>query len=275
MSEKEAIEWVDSSAIDLFLECGLRFKLEVLEGLLSPGGPSHHLLVGGAFAAAVDTLRRTGDLARAAIALADNFPWDIQNLGPKTFHNTLLALTLYDERFSSSPLWETVASEFTFTVDIPGHPNVSYVGRIDALLRHKATGGLFILDDKTTGKIGPKWVNKWLLRGQFIGYVWALRSLGFEVDGVVCRGIKLSSSPELYEVGPILIQPHLLSMWEKRLTSVVTLMVRGPYLPSMRDNCSWCPWHQACLSGDWTAPVNQTPWHPVSGDLPIEVNDDT
>lgn len=274
------IQWVDSSAIDLFLTCGRRFKLEALDLREPAEGSSHHLRVGGAFAQATDTLRREGDLTKAIICLADSFPFD-STFPPKTFSNTVLSLILYDERFSSSPLWEVAASEFSFTVDVPGHEDISFVGRVDALLRSKTTGLLFVLDDKTTGRMGPKWGNKWPLRGQFIGYVWALRHLGFDVQGVVCRGVKISSaSPEIAEFGPFFIHDHLLSSWEERLSHVVERMKSGPFLPAFNDTCAWCPWHSDCRElplEKITGRKREVLWDPVHGSYstpPWENGDD-
>lgn len=264
---EQAIEWVDSSAIDLFQTCGRRFDFEIRRRLLPPGGPSHHLQVGAAVASAMDSLRKRNSLEAAIVALASSFPFDLA-LGPKSFPNCVRAVVAYAERFANHPVWEVVASEFSFTVEIPGHPDISYVGRVDALLRSKATGLLFVLDDKTSSRIGPSWIKKWTLRGQFIGYVWALRQLGYDVQGVVCRGIKLGPKPEIYEVGPIFVD-NLIEDWTRKLSAITSLMKQGPYLPAFADHCSWCPWHDTCLYGTLDqARENPDPWDPVVGELP-------
>lgn len=78
----------------------------------------------------------------------------------------------------------------------PAHPNGGpflYCGRFD-MLGH-INGRPVVRDEKTTGSsIGDRWSEQWDLRGQFLGYIWACRQGGIDINDVMIRGIGIQKT---------------------------------------------------------------------------------
>lgn len=86
------------------------------------------------------------------------------------------------------------AVEFSFAIPLPiKHPDsgepILYAGRFDAIMEY--AGGLYANDDKTATSLGASWSKQWELRGQFIGYAWAMREFGIPPAGTIVTGISI------------------------------------------------------------------------------------
>jgi hypothetical protein len=62
-------------------------------------------------------------------------------------------------------------------------------GRFDAVVEF--AGGIYPNDEKTTSSLGSSWSKQWEMRGQFVGYCWALRELGIPPAGMIVSGISI------------------------------------------------------------------------------------
>lgn len=83
---------------------------------------------------------------------------------------------------------------FSFPLDASG--NYVFVGRIDAIVEDKLTGRLRILDHKFTGRINPRFVERFRTDTQFSGYIWAgQQQLSTTIDGGYVNAIELSRLP--------------------------------------------------------------------------------
>lgn len=124
--------------------------------------------------------------------------------------------------------------EFSFAVELepskgfPLHPTTSepfiYAGRFDLMGMYNSVLPV-IEDDKTTRIVGPSWMDQWVMRHQFLGYIWALKQLGYPHRHVVVRGIGLKKELELIETAPIHIQNHMLDKFEVSLKATLHKLV--------------------------------------------------
>lgn len=171
---------------------------------------SIHLHFGGALAYGLENFRTTYytqgrdfDKALAAGVRAIITFWgDFE--GPDKSKKTLEAciLALYDYFCEYNPETDPVqplmtengpAVEFTFALPLPGtkHPQtgkpILYTGRFDMLGVYN--GGVYVVDEKTSGALGSSWAKSYRLASQFSGYIWASRQFGHNVAGAVIRGI--------------------------------------------------------------------------------------
>lgn len=81
------------------------------------------------------------------------------------------------------------------------HPDddvlLKYCGNFDALMIDLDDGGLWVMDEKTSSQMGPKWVNQWPLDSQMTGYVWGagrmLLDMGIteEIKGAIIGGVAI------------------------------------------------------------------------------------
>jgi hypothetical protein len=125
--------------------------------------------------------------------------------------------------------------EFSFAVELepskgfPLHPTTYepfiYAGRFDLMGMYNDILPV-IEDDKTTRILGPSWMDQWVMRHQFLGYIWALKQLGYPHRHVVVRGIGLKKELELIETQPIHVPNHMLDKFEDSLRSTLHRMVQ-------------------------------------------------
>ena len=123
-------------------------------------------------------------MAGALTYYATQRPIDKELLIPFTFLPEILAIEM----------------SFDFPIGI-NHPEtneeLTYCGRYD-LLAQDENGVIWVVDEKTTGSLGPKWGNQWDLEGQITGYVWGARklldSIGLKdskIGGAIINGIAI------------------------------------------------------------------------------------
>jgi len=206
----------DSTMRGSFVSCPRKFMYEFLFRL-APRKVSIHLHFGACFARGLEDFRKvfydtnsTLDLRErydAALAAGifgvfdewGEYELEYDDPTPKTLENCLLAFDAYLQNWN--PATDYVkpyqaatgpAVEFTFGLPIPevlhpltGEPLI-YAGRFDMLGEYSSM--LYVVDEKTTSQLGPKWAGQWPLRAQFTGYVWAANTFGMDVLGAIVRG---------------------------------------------------------------------------------------
>ena len=112
----------------------------------------------------------------------------------------LFILELYYKRF---PIYN---EEFEVVTNAQGKPyletgfaidvgqNKVFTGKIDAIVRMKKTGRLWIVDHKTTQKIlNDFYFKTYTLHNQITGYLWAVRELlGEEPEGCIINALRIA-----------------------------------------------------------------------------------
>lgn len=84
--------------------------------------------------------------------------------------------------------------EVPFELPLSDEGDIIYMGRCD-LIPLWETGDYVVLDDKTTGKLSSYWAKKWVMDSGQSGYVWAMRQLGYPIQGSVINGIEFAKLP--------------------------------------------------------------------------------
>lgn len=177
------------------------------------------------------------------------------------------------------------AVEFSFAVPIPGtsHPvtgePILYVGRLDMLAsREPDSDVVWAVDEKTTAQLGPKWGTQWELRGQFIGYAWAVSQYGYKCAGAVVRGCKITSTGAIgFAEVPIAIKPHLMDRWlgelQQDCADIKAAWEANAWRYDFADGCSsygGCPYQIACSAKQPEKWIEHNfvdnLWNPVTGE---------
>jgi hypothetical protein len=131
--------------------------------------------------------------------------------------------------------------EYTFSIPLepcgklndgtnfPLHPTTGepflYVGRFDML--GMLGGRPVVRDEKTTGgSIGQSWASQWPLRNQFIGYTWACRQCGIDLDTVVVRGIAIQKTQIVHAEAIVPYSDFLRQRWLDQLRRDMWRLVR-------------------------------------------------
>lgn len=290
---------IDSSAISTFRSCHRKFFWNSVQKF-KPIGQSIHLVAGGAFAAGIEAARiaqfahspsqqlNIDQLCEAAMPAFAKAWGDYPEMGDKAknFHNTFHALEAYMQEYPPfldivQPFMKpdgTPATEFSFAIPLPvnnplGEPYI-FAGRFDLL----GTFGdlLVVQDEKTTSALGPYWLRQWDLRGQFLGYVWACRQLGYQIDHCVIRGIAIQKTQHQFAAVPVQYAQHLIDRWYEELLYTLHDINRcyasGRWAYNFADACGsygGCSFHDLCMSRDpsnWLTNYEHNPWSPIDLD---------
>lgn len=219
-------QYIDSTMLTCFRSCPQKYYKEFVCGLRPPG-MSVDLHAGACFATACEIFRKSfyGDhlsvqdamlKAHAAFMVAwGDFEIPEFKKTAKTKDNTWFAVEEYFKHFAPAtdhiqPYYFDGKPTFEFTFAIPLEPATNvppeqghgqfplhpsgdpflYTGRFDMFGSY--AGKPTPVDDKTSGRsISTGWSDQWNLRNQFIGYTWACRQMGMDVDTVIPRGITI------------------------------------------------------------------------------------
>jgi hypothetical protein len=130
-----------------------------------------------------------------------------------------------------------VEHSFAIPLDIP-HPvtgdAILYSGRHDMVAVLAGAYGkepwtadqVWCVDEKTTGQMGATWANQWRLRGQFIGYTWALRQLGIPATGTLVRGICIYKVRKpAFQEAYMQVSDLLIDRWYRQINNDILSMV--------------------------------------------------
>ena len=200
---------IDSTMLSAYTDCPQKFFIEYCLRL-SPQGRSPDLHGGGAVAAGMEATRKAFfhdgksmeesvgvGLEAFTIYWGDFEPPEKHN---KTYINMAHAFTEYWIKWNLetddlTPLdlpGEASSIEFTFalptrvTHPITGDP-ILYSGRCD--LAATRGGIVQVVDEKTTKSLGSSFARKWGMRGQFMGYCFALNTLGMQCEHALIRAL--------------------------------------------------------------------------------------
>lgn len=201
-------ETIDSTMLGTFRACPQKYFRQYMQHY-KPRGESVHLIAGGAFAEGVEYARRAfyidgktpkeSEAAGIAALLRKYGDYSPPIESAKSVERMVGALVFYFDRW---PLGQDGAVpidregvrgiEYSFAEPFPFlHPvtrdPLLYTGRAD-MLAHYA-GGRFAFDEKTTTSLGARWADQWEMRSQFTGYCWASKNSGYDIQGVLVRGV--------------------------------------------------------------------------------------
>lgn len=227
---------VDSTMLSSYSSCPQKFFQEFILARV-PIGRSIHLHAGGCVASAMENIRnwfyRDGLPLEECLERAfQKFVFDWGMVEPpdkeyKDFVNCWMVVEEYFRHYHPAadyfqPFMKTDGSpavEFRFAIPTEVmHPEtgdpILYSGRLDLLSEpHDTPGQVWAVDEKTTKSVGAQWHKQWDLRGQFIGYVYAARVLGFNCIGAVARGMAIYQTKFDFPEKPVLIPDYLLRRW--------------------------------------------------------------
>lgn len=288
---------IDSTMMSAFRSCHQKWFREFGLGL-RPVETSIDLHAGGVFSATLEryytefwTNAVPHDVALARAYATFTTEWGDfvirKEKHPKTPENMWAAVESYFATYPArtdhvQPFFagNSPSFEFSFAIplDFPGFPRhpVSgdpfiYTGRFDMFGRfgQKAC----VRDEKTAQRLESNWAEKWDLRAQFMGYLWALQHLGVRCDTVVVRGVIITTK-EIRQVEAIKIYPKfLIDRWFEQLRRDLIKLVachnEGWWDYNLGDSCTAygnCAFMQLCTTPQpdvWMQNYVQRRWNPL------------
>ena len=287
---------VSNSALEASATCStlalLRYGYQVI-----PIEDVFPIQVGTAIHAALAVLYRTGDKQAAFIALLNTYPKGLPPKANYEWDNVSCIMTHYIDAvvlpYFISPDLVELWFEQVLHEDEEG--TIVLCGRIDALPQDNTTQSLWVMDNKSTGKITDWWLKKFRMGSQLTGYTWAAsRFLGQHIPGAIINGIELPKLPmpgkkcrvhgvdyaecRKYHANHQVFQlerpPHALETWKldavyqaKRLRELVKTYAVSPegikYVRmqgTMCGGCTFCSFIDFCIANrpvEWIGSVLQ------------------
>jgi hypothetical protein len=298
---------IDSTMMNCFRSCPMKYYREYVQGLRPPG-ISIDLHAGACFASALEEVRKQiyghgkplGDAlvlaqARFFVEWGDVEPPEWKRTA-KTKDRVWEAVEAYFQHHS--PLTDHIQPykkadgsptlEYTFAIpltdeDFPLHPDGSpflYAGRFDMIGQYQSNP--CIVDEKTTGSsIGQKWAYQWDLRSQFLGYLWACRTNGINVNTVVVRGIAIQKEQIVFAEAIKLYSDHLVNKWYEQLRrdmwKILECHNNNYFDYNLGETCTaygLCPYMTSCASPNpeaWLQEFEVRHWDPTHKN-PVETS---
>lgn len=289
---------IDNTAREQFFTCPMKFRYSTI-GKLQPLRKSIHLHAGGAYAAGLETIRKSfydlglseEDSLLSGVDTCIRFYGDYEPSGTdvKTCERMVGALASYVVQYPLatdaikpyrySPTKSAI--EFTFAIPLEEciHPvtrePILYAGRFDMLAERAGT--LFVEDDKTTSQLGSQWSNQWDLNSQFTGYVWAAKQFDLPVAGAIIRGQSILKASYGHAQVVTYRPDWMLDRWYRQLVHDVNRAIACwednlTFDFSLGSACaaySGCEFKTLCTARnplDWLAHYSQRHWNPTEKD---------
>lgn len=288
-------DYIDSSARKTAVGCMKQAEYQYIRHL-KPKGISIHLHFGGCFAKGLEIFRKDyyggrRDYDHAMMVgteaiiktWGDVEPPDFGSGAKKNIEACVCALVSFFDEYppDSDPVQPVMtkdgpAVEWSFALPIPGvwHPTTGapmlYSGRFDMLAE---MGGAIMPDDeKTASQLGAGWAKNWKLASQLTGYAWAAREFGFNVQGVVIRGVGILTEKITHqfiiEKRPRWMVDRWLEQLQRDTKRLIASWEEGYFDYTLDGACSYyggCPYLPLCTSKD------PEPW--IEADFEIDVWD--
>lgn len=292
---------VDSTILSTVRACGMKFFWTTVKNLRAPG-LSVDLHAGGVFASTIETIYRSlylDGLSFPASVGAGQFVFEQQwgdfvipewKKSNKTKDRMWDAVESYLAMYHPPSDWIIPWTdggrdpfEFSFAIpltldttglDFPLHPSGDpfiYAGRFDAIGSHH--GLPCVRDDKTTSYFTKDWEQSWDLRGQFLGYCWAMQSLGFDIDTVAVRGVAILKTEiqhrEAIKQYPRFLVDRWLRQSRRDIIRILESFERGEWDSSLGTECTsyggcaYVPLCTAAVPEPWESQYEIRKWNPL------------
>lgn len=173
----------DYTAISTFTSCPYKYYLRHVLGLVGIRAPIAANF-GRVIHLCLDEWYKSFSLDKAIAVLRANWKDDPEDQ-KRTIAVGEKILKLYDEKYKDPP-FKVLDSELAFEIPIPETP-YKLMGRIDKIIEWHGKVG--IMDHKTTSMLGATYFNKIKPSGQFTGYAYAGRALGYPISFVLLDAI--------------------------------------------------------------------------------------
>ena len=175
--------------------------------------------------------------------------WEVQN---RTSPNRASTVVIDD-----TPL---VEASFCFKLaDIDGY-EVMWAGTIDAVVRR--SDGLWVMDHKTTSRLGETFADDKQRSDQMLGYVWAAQQISEvlrePIKGVLINAASMQSKGPVFQTYPLPYAPSAVDAWLEDIKTNLHFLIKeleefdfgNNHVRTNRESCvkkyGKCPYFDVC-----------------------------
>lgn len=247
-----------------FVSCPTKMMRRHVQNIRPIGDKSVDLLFGSCSATGVEVARKSFYVsgwpvqsaieAGIAAATAQYGNFQPPDRSYKTRDRLAGALRYYFEQWplgedGLTPLPDGIECRFDIAIPIL-HPDTGewlrYAGRYDMLAKD-ANGRIYVVDEKTTSKLGDSWVAQWDLDAQMTGYIWAVQQTidrhkhGEDIEIMAqIRGVSILMRDYGHVEIPIVRPQWMIDRWYEQMLRDVERMVdaykRGQWDVALHSN---------------------------------------
>lgn len=235
---------IDNTIRKAFVRCPMLMKRQFVDNLRSVNENSVDLHFGACFARGLEVTRKhffeaphyeALDAIQRGIEEAQRMWGNFQSppLSNKTLPRLIGALRYYFEQWplgedGLTPVGDGIECSFAFDLPIM-HPEtglpLKYCGRFD-MLAVDANGRYYVVDEKTTGRLGDSWYLQWDMDSQMTGYIYSVKREHTDVEVVAqVRGISILKNDYGHAEVPVVRSQHMLDQWYEQLLHDVQHMI--------------------------------------------------
>jgi len=259
----------DHSQIQEYKECGFRYKLHYKEGFRKreEDQTEHHANFGGAVHAGLEAHYKGGEWEAVKKAFCAAYPVQLDSDDKaKTQENGLTLLKSYVSRYGEQDKarWEVLSVEETDTFQVVG--GVDHVVKLDLVVRDRASGEVYGVDHKTTGKsLDYRYWNQFDPNTQITTYCAYMEQKYGSCSGMWINGISFGFRQRMYKGEPAGFHcdmkrnlfnrnPHQVEAWRKDVLQWIAKMQEAEKTGWYGKNtafCGWCSYRPICVA-EWT-----------------------
>jgi len=268
----------DYTMMSTFLRCPKRYYFRMVRHLVGLKPPTAAEF-GRCIHAALDTWFATHDKKLAKAVFEKIWPETMAD-NKRNLAVGLKLLDLYAEKYDHEG-FKVLATEQTF--DLPLFDDINLVGRIDKIIDWG--GAIYVLDHKTTSRLGYEYFYKIKPNIQFDGYIYAAKKLGYDkCDGVVLDALLVAKGlltlSQLAKLTPLArdISERTEKDLKKYLRNVRRIIDNiergystGVWIENTEGCCDFgeCPYRRLCKEDEdlheriMTSEYRVEPWDPL------------
>lgn len=183
---------VSNNSTSIFNSCQKKYFWTYVQGL-KPIRKSSALSLGGIIHEAFDLYYRGTSLGDTSKFIHDTMDSQIANAKPEEIEDLTIVKHILLGMWSFHPFklsdWTSIKPEMEFRVKIPGTRGIVFVGKIDGLVTDQS-GSMWVRELKTTSQPFSQFELRSRQSPQGSGYIWAMRQLGYPVQGIIYDYIK-------------------------------------------------------------------------------------
>lgn len=247
---------IDYTALSTFTTCPKKYYFRIIRGIVGKKPPVAAEF-GRAIHKALDVWHTQRDIDKAIQVFHDTFPVEIED-EKRTHAVGEKILRLYAEKYEHEP-FKVLESERKFSVKIPG-TDMMLVGRRDKVV--DIDGSQWVLDHKTTSRLGAEFFYKIKPNMQFDGYVYSAiqdgytKCVGVILDAIlVAKGLLIPA--QLSKLTPLARDMSYRSELDiqryiENITQIIQYIERSYEIGVWYDNtescCDYveCPYRKIC-----------------------------